>query len=626
MVRWRGQGGFRAAFFHLAAWCALGLPTAMPVRSAPLQTDHEVAAIQALAHDRRLADDPVWATLLHLDQGQPTIGDAGFLLSAPRFSARAELEATIAALYGPQSLGWRCRFPARHAWLSKQLSLPESSLAHCSDLQEFLRRAPADRISLVFASENLAQPSSMMGHLFLKVEGRDAAGVRRDHAISFFTDAATFNLPKLLFDSLVIGKQGYFALSPYAEDLEQYLTREQRTLWEYELTLDGEQRQLLRYHLIELKQSSFTYFFHRHNCATLIKHIVALVSPDMLRRPRWIDTPKDVVKLADQAGIIASTTVRAPARWRIRAIDSVLPAVRSEQVRQEVVEQRTDFLAQGVGATREGYLSLELASAYNEYLREQGDRGQADWKSYRDTLERLRDESFAGYEVEAMPGKDPAKAPAESQLRAGWKYQRGHRYLTIGVLPVSHTLADDNRQYFGENELRLFDAGLTVDIASGRVGLERFTVYAAKSMLPRDQFTGGWSGQFKVGWEPQAGRALEDRTALVLEGGLGITSRPLPDIDVYALLSAGLGVRQQAYAYVNPTVGVMVREVYGMKSQLTASYIDRPLGRDDGVTEVAFTQSKYLEGGLTLVLQASRRQAAGGRQSDTVSATVKQLF
>ncbi|RZL10229.1 MAG: DUF4105 domain-containing protein [Rubrivivax sp.] len=625
MSRWRGQGGFRAAFFHLALWCALGTAGAA-ARAALPQTGDEVTAIQALAHAQRLADAPVWAALLHLDRGRPTIGDAGFLLSMPRFSARAELDATIAALYGPRSLEWRCRFPARHAWLSRQLPVPDSSLTHCKDLQEFLRRAPADRISLVFASENLAQPSSMMGHLFLKVEGRDATGAPREHAISFFTDAATFNLPKLLFDSLVVGKQGYFALSPYAEDLEQYLTREQRTLWEYELALDTEQRQLLRYHLIELKQSSFTYFFHRHNCATLIKHIVAIASPGMLGHPRWIDTPKDIVKLADQADIIATTTVRAPARWRIKAIDAVLPATRSRRVRQEVAEHRTDFLAQAGTASREGYLSLELASAYNEYLRAQGDRGQADWRSYRDTLERLRSDSFAGYAVEATPGKDPVTSPAESQWRVGWKHQRGHRFLTVGVLPVSHTLADDNRQYFGENELRLFDAGLTVDMSSGRVGLERFTVYAARSMLPRDRFTGGWSGQFKVGWEPQPGRALEDRTALVLEGGLGITSRPLPDVDVYAIVSAGLGVRQQAYAYVHPTVGVVVREVHGMKSQLTTSYIDRPLGRDDGVTEVAFTQSKYLDGGLTLVLQASRRLAAGGRQSDTVSATVKRLF
>jgi hypothetical protein len=631
MLRRLGQGGFRAAFFARVLMglsgliCLTGvLGWAPPARAQ--QAGHDVPAMQDMARAQGLANDPVWGALLHLVHGRPTLEDPGFLLSMPNPSAQSELDATIAALYGARSREMVCRFPARQAWLARRLGLPALSLDHCDELQEFLQRAPADHVALVFASENLAQPSSMMGHLFLKVAGPDAQGIAREHAISFYTDAATFNLPKLLFDSLVIGKQGYFALSPYAQDVSQYVEKEQRTLWEYELRLDEAQRKLLRYHLIELKQSTFTYFFHRHNCATLIKHIVAVAWPGMLSRHTLIDTPKDIVKLASQAGAVETTIVRAPARWRVRAIAPALSAGAADRVRAAVQSGRTDIIDPSQAASRQSYLSLELASAYNQYLYEHEARPVADWRAYRDAIEALKSATYADYAVEAMPRKDPAKSPQDSQLRLGVKHQQGgRRHLTVGVLPVSHTLADDNAQYFGENELRLFDTELRVDVDSGRVGLERFTIYAAKSVLPRDAFSGGWSGQFKVGWEPQPGRELEDRTALLMEGGLGVAWRPLSDVDVYALANGGLGVRHGGYGYVNPVIGAIVREVYGMKSHLTLSHVDRPLGRSEGVSEVAFTQSKYFDEGYTLVLQASRRFTPG-RQADAVTATVKRLF
>lgn len=46
----------------------------------------------------------------------------------------------------------------------------------CSDVREFRAKAPAEQISLVFASEDLARPASMMGHAFLELAGRARSG------------------------------------------------------------------------------------------------------------------------------------------------------------------------------------------------------------------------------------------------------------------------------------------------------------------------------------------------------------------------------------------------------------------------------------------------------------------
>ena len=91
------QSGLRAAF----AWLCVA---AAPVAAADLDT---------------AAADPGWAALLHVSDSQPMVRDPAFLLSLPQFSLRAELQATVALLQGPdaQSL---CRFPARYLWLHRQ--------------------------------------------------------------------------------------------------------------------------------------------------------------------------------------------------------------------------------------------------------------------------------------------------------------------------------------------------------------------------------------------------------------------------------------------------------------------------------------------------------------------------
>ena len=141
----------------------------------------------------RVSSDRAWRALLHVSGRGPDIRDPGFLLTSEHFSPASELRATIAFLYeaAPQNV---CRFPARYFWLRARLPITELPVADCAELEEFRRRAPADAIDLVFASENLAQPSSAMGHLFLKLSGTSESGSYVSHSVSFYTDTATLNL------------------------------------------------------------------------------------------------------------------------------------------------------------------------------------------------------------------------------------------------------------------------------------------------------------------------------------------------------------------------------------------------------------------------------------------------
>ncbi len=630
------ESGFRAAFFSLCPWMRslclaviLACGTAAAWAQQAIATPDDASAWQAAATRLALARTEAWYALLHLRGGTPQILDEKFLLSLPGFTPERELAATLAYLYGPQSAQAVCRYPARYLWLQRALSLPELPIGQCQQLQEFIRRAPAERISLIFASENLSQPSSMMGHLFLKLEGPRADGVSVAHAVAFFTDTDTINLPKLLYDSMVVGKRGYFVLTPFRDEVNLYAVEEQRSMWEYELKLDAFSRQLVQAHMHELRQSHITYFFQDYNCATLVQHILAVGEPTMLLGKEWWTTPKGVVQRAQAVGLIGSSSVTTPSRWRVRALRESMASSQVEAVRAQVTTRQTDGLVQAPANTpsdvQQGFLALELARAYNTYLFEQKHIAHADWLAYGEQLNQIQQQRYAGLELNTGDQKSPANAPPDRQVSVGWQDLGGKPYLRLGLQPVSHALVDDNRQQFSESELRLFDGAVLVSPQDGRLKLAHFTLYAAESLLPRDSLTGGLSGRFKIGVEPQAQVQRPDKHALLIEGAAGYTWRMTDDLDAFGLLGGGWGYRGQGYVYTQPSVGVVVREVFDMKTVLQLSRISSPLGQEQSSQVLKASQIKYIDRQRSVLLEWQRTKQ-GSRTVNQGLAVLKYLF
>ena len=538
----RSESGFRAAFFSTC----LSL----------------LIMASAWAQPGGASADPVWRALIHWRDSGPSIAGKDFLLSAPQASPEAELQASVQAIWhGPVQDGL-CRYPARYAWLRTRLNLPALDLQPCAEVQEFLRRAPADQLSLVFASENLAQPSSMMGHLFLKLEGGDAQGRHQQHAVSFFTDTATWNLPKLLVDSIVVGKPGYFTLSPFDAERRHYVDEEGRTLWEFPLVLQPHQRELMALHLLELRHASLTYFFHRYNCASLIQDLLALASPAVLDDIPWATTPKDVLHAAHRQALLDEPVVHTPARWLLRSTRPTLTPAERGAVDGWVHGRMS--LSLPADDTR-AFLVWQTAQARVAWMQHEGDLRPAEASQMTPQLMGMKRAAFDALELRAGQQQSPLRAPPDRRWSVGARHADGRHWVTAQVMPASHTLLDDNRTSFAENELRLFDLAMSWSPATRDVRLDQFTIYGTRSLLPWDRWTGGLSGQFRIGWERQVsdqGSALMP----VVAGGLGWTWRPMPDIDLFGLATAGLSQKNGAFVYAEPTAGLLVRQVAGMKA------------------------------------------------------------
>jgi hypothetical protein len=619
------KSGFAAAFF-MAVLLLLGAHPAQATQEASPMAD--VDALVRRADQEALHLSPQWQALLHYSDDAPRILDPGFLLSShTRFSLANELRATLHFLYDAPNQDKVCRFPARYIWLRQALNAPELPIEDCAELNEFKRKAPMDRIALVFASEILSQPSSIMGHLFIKVSGSNEHGQEVDHAISFFTDQVTANLPKLFYDSLIKGMNGYFTLAPYRDETKVYIDEEHRNLWAYTLKLDEQQRTLIQHHLHELRHTTFTYFFQKYNCATLVKHIVAIAQPEILNKRELWTTPKDVIKLAHEAGLIQETNATTANRWAIRIFQDALPGAAAHEVKQSVL-QRTVRPAQGSGgkAQAHDYLALELANVYNNYLLEQQTIDKADWQRYAQAVTEERDRRQAGLHLETAQQKDPVFSPQDAQWTVGWQRRGALNAARLDFLPISHGMSDDNRSYFGENELKLFEISVVKEEGSGHVDVDRFVVYSAASLLPRDIFTGGLSGKFRLGMDQQWESPGVHKKAVFIEGGLGLTWPLSRDMEVYGMAEGGLGHRAGTYVYAAPSVGVVIREIFNMKSMVSMTERFNALGKGKRMTEWSLTQSKYIGKDFSLHLQLTRRASEAQRQQHESVLLLKRVF
>jgi hypothetical protein len=592
------KGGEAAFFLRCIAllWAASSGLHAQPTAIAD--------SLSAQAISAGLAQQPTWAALLHVTNGAAHIQGTDFLLSSADFSLENELVATIARLYGePADAGAVCRFPARYLWLRSQVALPALPIEACAELKEFKLRAPADKIAVVFASENLARPASMMGHVFFKLSGVNDKQQSVRHAVSFITDVGGDNVAKLFFDSIVVGKNGFFTLGPYEEKLDRYLRDEQRTLWEYELALTPMQRDLLQAHLIELKQTRLTYFFQSYNCATVVDFILAVTamqsSADVAsaRVPDsgfWI-TPKDVIKRLAARGLIKSSQVLPPNRWVIRAISEQLTKAERRQIQADV---ESNALATHGADTNAQFVRLHLAKAYAGYRAEfDPDSDSAQARAYRDALRRLEAEKFPGMRLETTSFKTPIATPQDSQAEFGMQRAGNQTFVRIGFTPASHHLSDDNRQYFAESELLLFDVSFLKDIASRKVVLDRFVLYSAKALLPNDAMSGGLSGAIRLGIAPQRDSHFRERYNAFIEGALGFTKRLGTDVDLFALAGAGLsGGRGGVNLYAQPEAGFVVREIFDLKTLASVQWAAQALGQGIVSRKYHFEQAKYFPG------------------------------
>ena len=147
-----------------------------------------------------------WHSLLHYNNGKTRIKDPNFFLSPLAnniINPEKELIKTIEGFFNKKDLLDShpiCKYPARFKWIKKVFSFEDKLFPDpsCHEFTKYYESISPKAIKIAFASESVKNPTSMMGHPFLKIEG-SKNGKDVDHALTYFGDYGNENIFKFYY-------------------------------------------------------------------------------------------------------------------------------------------------------------------------------------------------------------------------------------------------------------------------------------------------------------------------------------------------------------------------------------------------------------------------------------------
>lgn len=309
------------------------LLTIFSLFSQDLYSNSLPSELNDIIKEKQLYKDPQWIKLLHAyqafgsDRYNSNIHSSTFFLSKQKpFSPYNEMVATlseITSLKRKNDNSVYCRFPARYEFLTSNLKLPAKfhKKHTCTNFKRWTKNNSVESISLIFATGYLGNPASYFGHPLLKLnyQNPQVSTNLLDQAINFgaFTprdENAFIYALKGIFGGY---NAGYTSLEFFYHN-QDYSEVELRDMWEYELNLTQEQRNLLLNHLWELLEQKFDYYFFKKNCAWAMSNLLEIASGVELlsaKAPYAIPVSlfqslSDNPRLIKDVGLIASRQTR----------------------------------------------------------------------------------------------------------------------------------------------------------------------------------------------------------------------------------------------------------------------------------------------------------------------------
>lgn len=256
----------------------------------------------------QLSQDTAWHRLLLFKQGKSDIHHASFFLSdgihqEGYINPKDELVAILSAWErGDEAV---CQFPARIHFLQQRLGIRQT-LPSCPDFEAWYQSINADKLSVVFADEHPNNLASGFGHVLMRVDKFAGEPI----AINYTPSYPSTESPALgAYRSLTGHYVGVMEVLPFAQKEQDYLNKDRRDLWQFELDLSQEATDQIVRHIWEVKDMARPYYLTYDNCATEIVRLLDLVRTDLSLTSQLgkITTPAKITQLIDQAGLIKKT-------------------------------------------------------------------------------------------------------------------------------------------------------------------------------------------------------------------------------------------------------------------------------------------------------------------------------
>jgi hypothetical protein len=521
-----------------------------------------LAELVARSRELKLAERPEWRKLLHYEPNLIGPGLHGLLDNPGFYNAphgktdpRAELEATLAAFSaaGKGAQHPQCAFVARRTWLDEELRFDRQRLPleDCPAFREWHTALNAQRLTLVFASAYINNPSSMYGHTLLRIDARDQDERTRLLAYAVNSAATTDETNGLTFaiQGLIGGYPGTFSVLPYYLKVREYSDLENRDLWEYELEFAPEEVERVVRHLWELLPAYYQYYFFDENCSYHLLGLLQVARPELeLTRPfRWWALPSDTVRvLAEQPGLVAKATYR-PANASLIAARLETMSKRERSIAKDLSLGRSGA-RDALGDLRpdEAAAALETAHDYLNYRRANGNAAVADPARLARELLIARSEIDVPSQAPKLKApRRPEEGHASSRASLGAGRRDGQNFQELRFRATYHDVMDTDAGYVKGAQIQFFDTAFR-HYADGGTRLEQFIPVDIVSLAPRDDFFQPRSWRVAGGWRRSFVQNGKEPLVAGLDGGAGATweSRGHRAL-LYALGEAALRVHHE---------------------------------------------------------------------------------
>lgn len=618
----------------------------LTLTSSLAAADDYLTELVAAASARSLHLDPQWQALLHYKAraglfGLRSLADDSRFFNAPdgKTNPQAELAATLAAFFSTdaetaEQQNPQCRFMARYQWLKATLSFDANRLPEqpCARFHAWREKLDPERITLVFASAYLNNPSSAYGHTLLRVDrvGQADNTSLLAYAISYAARADDTNALLFGLKGLFGGYNGTYAMSPYYQKVAEYNDFENRDLWEYELALTPAEIERILAHVWELGPINFDYFFFDENCAYQLLLLLDVARPSLALAdefPLWA-IPADTIRAVAQIPGLVRRTVFRPSRSTV--LKTRIAGMDAGQIERALALARIGTPPDPPIMASVPAAELDLAYDYLDYRRERGDlQGPEVAQRLRALLSARSKLDEPGELSIPTPAVRPEQGHRSGRIGLTLGRLEGHAFQELRLRPAYHDLLDAQAGFLAGSQIDFFNVVLRHANDSGQVALERFDIAHVVSLSLRDSLLKptAWSAYFGADRLRKGDGTEGMRGRITVMGG---QAHGLTNCCQWHLLAGGdiQGSKRLEDGYAaggGAKAGVQVDLSAAWRVAAGVRYFHYFLGEEHTAREARLEARLTLSTDWALRFEAAEQRELGAR-STTVSATLYRHF
>ncbi|WP_144393765.1 DUF4105 domain-containing protein [Pleionea sediminis] len=483
---------------------------------------------------KTLSESEQWRKLLHYHKSsllnyQSEVDDPDFFLSPEgKYSLQKELKATLNSFkHNPKTA---CQYPARYLWLSEQLNWNSdfgSLMNQCKKLKAWFNTINPQSASVIFPASYMNSPSSMFGHLFIRIDSNAQRNDLLAHSINFGANVDNEDGSlTYMFKGLFGGYPGVVSIVPYYEKVKEYSDIENRDIWEYSLNLSQKEIYRLILHVWELKQIHFDYYFIDENCAYRILALLEVARPelDLLSSFYGRAIPADVIKAINQVDLVNKINYRP-------SLATDLANKIKQLSNQEKVWVIKFFSNPDFSDTDEFKQLLPSQKAAILEVTTQ-------WIRYK-LSDMPSDKSHAreGYKLLLKRSKLPEESPLKKVPKPKVRDDQGHNTLRMSfglkqrdekslalfsIRSAYHSLDDPSPGYLNGAQIEFFNLQASIN-DNKSLKLEKLTLLNLMSLSPRNDFFKPLSWNIDIGSERFTFSSDKSELFNHIQGGAGFT-------------------------------------------------------------------------------------------------------